>query len=347
MTTPAHVSPATAQPGSDYARLARQISDAGLLRRRPLSYAVRFSLVGGALCAAWVMFFRLGDSWPQLVTAAVLAVLSGQIALLGHDLAHRQVFRGRRRSESVGLLVADLGIGLSYGWWTDKHTRHHAHPNNEDLDPDIQPDVLVWSQGQARSSTGLTRSVGRVQAYLFFPLLTLEGFNLHASAVKAVVRPGLGRRRAETILLAAHFTAYLAALFLVLSPGRALVFLLVHKCLWGVYMGMIFAPNHKGMPTCTGDEMPDFLRRQVLTSRNVRGNWLVDIALGGLNYQIEHHLFPAMPTPHLRYARPLVRAYCAQLGVDYHETGLLRSYREALRELHRVGAPLRTPRSPA
>lgn len=342
MTTHARLSPGTSQPGSDYARLARQIADAGLLCRRPLHYAVRFSLVGGALWAAWAVFFRLGDTWLQLATATVLAVLSGQVALLGHDLAHRQVFRGRRRSESVGLFVADLGIGLSYGWWTDKHTRHHAHPNNEDLDPDIQPNVLVWSGSQARSSSGLTRFVGRFQAYLFFPLLTLEGFNLHASAVKAVARPGIGRRGAEAILLAGHFTGYAAALSLVLSPERALVFLLVHKCLWGVYMGMIFAPNHKGMPTCTGDEMPDFLRRQVLTSRNVRGNWLVDIVLGGLNHQIEHHLFPGMPTPQLRHARPLVRAYCAQLGVDYHETGLLRSYAEALRELHRVGAPLRT-----
>lgn len=102
---------------------------------------------------------------------------------------------------------------------------------------------------------------------------------------------------------------------------------------------MTFAPNHKGMPHPTGDE--DYLRKQVLTSRNVNGGWIIDAALGGLNYQIEHHLFPAMPTPNLRKAKPIVKAYCLAAGVSYEETSLIESYRQALRHLHEVGAPLR------
>ena len=93
----------------------------------------------------------------------------------------------------------------------------------------------------------------------------------------------------------------------------------------------------------TGEDRPDFLRRQVLTSRNVRGGRLTDVALGGLNHQIEHHLFPSMPSPNLRRARTVVRRYCEELGLDYVETGLLTSYRLALASLHRAGAPLRHP----
>jgi fatty acid desaturase len=100
------------------------------------------------------------------------------------------------------------------------------------------------------------------------------------------------------------------------------------------------------MPTLTAeDDQPDFLRRQVLTSRSVRsvrGGRLLDLALGGLNHQNEHHLFPSMPTPHLRRARPIVKAYCAELGVAYAETGLIASSAQALRHLHQAGAPLRT-----
>lgn len=95
---------------------------------------------------------------------------------------------------------------------------------------------------------------------------------------------------------------------------------------------MTFAPNHNGMPHPAGDE--DYLRKQVLTSRNVRGGRFTDIALGGLNYQIEHHLFPGMPTPNLRKAQPIVRQYCADIGVPYEETSLVASYRQALRYLH-------------
>jgi len=114
---------------------------------------------------------------------------------------------------------------------------------------------------------------------------------------------------------------------------------LVHQALFGVYLGMTFAPNHKGMPHPAGDE--DFLRKQVITSRNVRGGRLIDVALGGLNYQIEHHLFPGMPSPNLRRAQPIVQAYCTEVGVPYAQTGLVDSYRQALRFLHEVGAPAR------
>ena len=73
----------------------------------------------------------------------------------------------------------------------------------------------------------------------------------------------------------------------------------------------------------------------------MRGGPLVDLALGGLNYQIEHHLFPSMPRANLRRARPLVRAFCAEHGIPYHETGLVESYRQASAHLHDVGRPLR------
>lgn len=337
----------TSAAGSDYARLTRRITEAGLLQRRPGYYTLRLGVVVGLLAAGWGAFLALGDTWWQLAVAAFLALAFGQVALVAHDLAHRQVFRRRRPSEIWGRLFGNLGIGMSYGWWMNKHTRHHANPNHEDLDPDVAPDILVWSTDQARASSGPARLIGGHQAYLFFPLLTLEGFNLHVASVRALRSPWMKSRLPESLLLFLHMAAYLSALFVVLPPGKAVAFLAVHQCLFGVYLGCTFAPNHKGMPTFSGDERPDFLRRQVLTSRNVRGGRLTDVLLGGLNYQIEHHLFPSMPTPHLRRARLVVRAYCAEIGVPYHETGLLRSYREALAHLHRVGEPIRRRRRAA
>lgn len=331
--------------GSDFARLSRRVAEAGLLRRRPGYYAFRFSLVGLAFAASWVAFFTLGDSWWQLAVAGVLGLVFGQVALVAHDLAHRQVFRGRRRSETAGLVAGNLCIGMSYGWWMNKHTRHHANPNHEELDPDVAPDILVWSADQARNASGVARVIGRHQALLFFPLLTLEGFNLHVSSVRALGAAHMKRRWLEGTLLIGHLVGYAAVLFLTLPVGLAVAFLLLHQAVFGVYLGSIFAPNHKGMPTLTGDDRPDFLRRQVLTSRNVRGGRFVDVALGGLNYQIEHHLFPNMPSPHLRRVQPMVREYCAELGIDYHETGLFRSWAEALRHLREVGAPIRDSRS--
>ncbi|GAA3888706.1 hypothetical protein GCM10023084_46510 [Streptomyces lacrimifluminis] len=53
------------------------------------------------------------------------------------------------------------------------------------------------------------------------------------------------------------------------------------------------------------------------------------------------HLFPSMPRPRLRLARPTMRAYCRELGIPYTETGLVNSHRQVLRHLYEVGQPLR------
>jgi fatty acid desaturase len=139
-----------------------------------------------------------------------------------------------------------------------------------------------------------------------------------------------------------HVTAYLGGVLWVLSPVHALVFVAVHQAVFGLYMGCSFAPNHKGMPIVGAHEKLDYLRRQVLTSRNIRGGWFVDELLGGLNYQVEHHLFPSMPRPRLRRAQRLVRDYCAQQRITYTETGLFGSYVAALCYLHSLGTPLRS-----
>jgi fatty acid desaturase len=329
--------------GSDFAELNRRINAVGLMRRQPVYYAVRLTLVGLLVAGGWVAFFLIGSSWWNLLVAVFLAVAFAQLALVAHDLAHRQVFRTKRPSEIVGRLAGNLGIGMSYGWWMDKHTRHHNNPNHDDLDPDVAPEVLIWATKSALGRRGLAGFITRHQAGLFFPLLSLLGIDLKVSSIKAL-RAGIVKRPIlESALLATHAVVYLGALFIVLSPLQALAFLVVHQALFGVYLGMTFAPNHKGMPHPTGDE--DYLRKQVLTSRNVRGGWLVDIALGGLNYQIEHHLFPGMPSPNLRKAQPIVEQYCAEVGVAYEQTGLIESYRQALAHLHEVGAPLRAARS--
>ncbi|WP_436523537.1 fatty acid desaturase family protein [Actinoplanes sp. HUAS TT8] len=333
----------TNSAGSDFAELNRRVNELDLMRRRPAYYAVRLTLVGLLVSAGWAAFFLVGASWWSLAVAVFLAVAFAQLALVAHDLAHRQVFRTKRPSEIAGMVAGNLGIGMSYGWWMDKHTRHHNNPNHDDLDPDVAPEVLIWATKSALGRRGLAAFVTRHQAGLFFPLLTLLGIDLKVSSIKAIRAGKVKRPVLESVLLVVHAVVYLTTVFVVLSPLQAIAFLVVHQALFGVYLGMTFAPNHKGMPHPTGDE--DFLRKQVLTSRNVRGGWIADVALGGLNYQIEHHLFPGMPSVNLRKAQPIVREYCAEIGVPYEETGLIESYRQALRHLHEVGAPLRDARA--
>ena len=325
----------------EYTQLSRQIKQAGLLDRRRGWYAAKIGSNLALLAAGAAAFAALGESWWQLAVAAYLAVVFTQLAFVGHDAGHRQLFRSRRANDLVGLAHANLLVGVSFGWWVPKHNAHHTNPNHEDLDPDISITALAFTADQARAKHGLVRLIARHQAWLFFPLLLLEGAHLHLASLKAILG-GWGRANpVEGLLLGAHVAGYVTALVVVLSPLQALAFVVVQQGLFGLYLGCAFAPNHKGMPTLTQAEELDFLRRQVLTSRNVGGSWLVDWLLGGLNYQIEHHLFPNMPRPNLRRAQPLIRAFCQDHDLDYAEASLVGSYAQALRHLHTVGAPLR------
>ncbi|MGI8446620.1 MAG: fatty acid desaturase family protein [Streptosporangiaceae bacterium] len=336
---------AAAQAGTEYAHLSRQVKQAGLLERRPWYYAAKIGVTVVLLAAGWAAFVLVGDSWWQLAVAAFMAVMFTQVGFLGHDAGHRQIFGSRKANYVLGILLGNLGIGLSYGWWVSKHNRHHAHPNQEGADPDIAIGALAFTKPEAGSASGLARLIFRFQAYLFFPMLLLEAASLHVASIRSLTRRASRHRAWETGLLAAHVVGYLAAVFLVLSPVKAVVFILVQQGLFGLYLGSSFAPNHKGMPILAATDRSGFLRRQVLTYRNVRGGRLTDLALGGLNYQIEHHLFPSMPRPNLRRSQALIRAFCQQRELPYCETSLVDSYAQALRHLNSVGQMAR-PRPP-
>jgi len=337
-------SDAVQAPGSVFGALRRQITEAGLLERRPGYYSIKIALTVAAYLAAWAGFIWLGNSWYQLLMAVVLGVTFTQVAFLGHDGGHRQVFARRTGNDALGYLLGNLLVGLSFGWWLDKHNRHHSHPNQEDHDPDLgDGGALIFTTRQAMArSTRVGNFLARKQAWFFFPMLSLEGIHLHIASFRRVLSArGRRHRGIELFLLTTHLIAYLGVLLLVLSPVKAVLFLAIQQGTFGFYMGSSFAPNHKGMPIIESDSDLDFLSRQVITSRNVRGGWFTDLLLGGLNYQIEHHLFPSMPRPNLRRAQPIVREYCARLTLPYAETSLIGSYLIVIRHLRDVTSPLR------
>ena len=315
------------------------------MRRRYGYYWAK--LIGAVLVlAAWVTaFVWIGDSWWQLVSAAVLAVILTQIAFLGHDAAHRQIFKSGRWNDWISLIVANLMVGISYGWWQSKHTRHHANPNKDGYDPDIVAAAIAFTPERANRPRG--RLLGWLvahQGWYFFPILLLEGLALHVDGVRRVFgRARINRRWAEVTFLTIRLAGFIGLVFWVLPPEKAIAVLAVEVAVFGFYMGFTFAPNHIGMPLVSPALRLDFLHRQVLMSRNISGGRWMSIFMGGLNYQIEHHLFPSIARPHLRRLQPLVAAHCAAEGVPYTQTGLWSAYRTIIGYLNTVGLKDKDP----
>ena len=248
MTAPTSFAPALTRPAGKegYFDLARQVRAAGLFEPSPWRAVVRVSLVGGLYGAGWAALFLLGDTWYQLLVAAYLAIVFAQVGFLGHDVGHRQIFPSPRWNNLVGLACADLATGISYGYWVDKHNRHHSHPNEVGADPDVGPGVIAWTAEQAGARTGLGRVVARHQAALFFPLALLEAVSLHVSSARALGTKPVRHTPTEAVLLLAHAAVYLGAVFLALSPLRALAFIAVQQGVFGLLPGVRLRPQPQG-----------------------------------------------------------------------------------------------------
>ena len=190
-----------------------------------------------------------GGSWPW---PRYLAVMFTQVGFLGHDAGHRQIFgsrRGQLRPRSS--CSRNLCIGLSYGWWVDKHNRHHAHPNDRDAGSRRRAERGGLHQAARRSAArGVARLAVPLPGVPVLPAAAARGDQPARREHPRADQPRLPAP-ADGGRSCSAFTssATCCVVFLVLSPVKAVVFIAVHQGLFGLYLGCSFAPNHKGMPT--------------------------------------------------------------------------------------------------
>jgi fatty acid desaturase len=332
--------PGAADPSAaGYRALALQVRAMGLLDRRPGYYLVKITLTILAFLAGWALLVIAGNSWAALAVAPLVGMTFTQLGFIGHDAGHNQVFGTRRRNRLLGLIAGNALIGLSFGWWVPKHNAHHAHPNEIGRDPDIGQGSAPPPPGAPGERPGPVASwLARWQAPLFFPLMLLRSSGMHVLGIQRLARRRDRASAVEASLLLLHAALYLTVVLWVLSPLKALAFVAIQQAAFSLYLGISFAPNHKAMPIIESATAAGFARRQVVTARNIRGGRLATFMLGGLNYQIEHHLFPSMPRPNLSRVQGLVREFCAAADLGYSEDSFAGSFRQIIQHLSDAGA---------
>ena len=318
----------------------------GLLKKQPGFLTVRILSNLALLLLSLTVLLISDNIWLQVANAAFMAFVFGQIGFVAHDTGHRQAYGSPATNDLVGMLHANLLLGMSQGWWVRKHNRHHANPNHSDLDPDIGMVIMAFTEEDALAKRGFNRFMVRYQAIFLFPLLLFEGLSLRIGSLLFVMRHRSRYRALEIVLILLNLVWFTGVIFFALGAAKGLLFIVIQQALFGFYMGSVFAPNHKGMPVVSQKEEPDFLHLQVLTARNIHPHPLTDYWYGGLNYQIEHHLFPGLARNRLKQAREVVMTFCQENNISYYSTSILGSYREILSSYHRVSAPLRRSSSP-
>lgn len=289
------------------------------------------------LCTVLYLAVQASQLWQIGLLALAAAFLSTQISLIVHDVLHGQAPRRHRLlRKPMSFLLGNVLVGLSDDWWKPKHDDHHANPNHIDKDPDIASVFFAVDAAQLGKKGRVERFFARHQHWAFFCLITLQAFSFRKASIIFLVFKKTGIVRYVGLAgIGLHFVWYGTFLFLLGIP-EGILFAVIHQVVFGVYNSLIFAPNHKGMPIIGPDEKLDSFTSQVITARNVRGGWIFWYVSGGLDLQIEHHLFPWMSRYNLHRAQPIVEQYCNETGTPYTAVGILASYGQWIRQFRSV-----------
>ncbi|RHX99745.1 hypothetical protein DYB25_007319 [Aphanomyces astaci] len=275
-----------------------------------------------------------------MVAAVILGLFYQQCGWLAHDYGHQQVFDNHTLNDLCIVMVGNLWQGFSCQWWKNKHNTHHAIPNlhtdpvdgyHGDPDIDTMP-VLAWSLKMAKEVE--KGSWGpffiKHQAALYFPILLFARvswvFQSYLYAFRSIGPGGTFDPLQYPVLeragLVLYYTWNVALVYFSgMSFVQAISFLWVSQASCGLFLALVFSIGHNGMAVYDRADKPDFWKLQVLTTRNISPTFLVDWFCGGLNYQVDHHLFPTVPRHNLAQLNVLVKSLCKQFAVPYHETG--------------------------
>jgi len=319
-----------------YAKLRRDVAAAGILDRDYRYYSLLIAAIIAGMAASLIFVIRLPISAPLVIFAAVFAFFAVQACGIVHDAGHRTIFKSRALNNALGEAFAFM-LAMGFRSWQLKHNAHHAHTNIEDKDPDLDIPLHAFTLRQFQRQTGIWRYARRYQAFIFIPMRMLVVISRRLAEIEYLraQRPTAGLVVKAVVLLLGIGVWFIAP-FLLFPLGKAILVLLIVNACMGFYLSNVFAPNHKGMPQLSADTDVSFLEQQIVTSRNITPSWFTDTLYFGLNYQIEHHLFPNCPRSRLKHITPYVLEICRETGLEYTQAGILESNRIIIRELNRV-----------
>jgi acyl-lipid Delta6-acetylenase / acyl-lipid (9-3)-desaturase len=357
-----------------YRDLRSKLIMMGMFKSSGWFYAYKFVSTQAIMLLAVAMVYFSTNPFVHMLSALTLGLFFQQCGWLAHDCLHHQLFRKRKYGDWAGIYWGNLMQGYSVQWWKNKHNGHHAVPNlhsstaqSQDGDPDIDTmPLLAWSLQQAQSyrelrsdgkDSAFTKFMIRHQAFFYFPILLIArlswlnesfktAFGLGAATANAALEmkvKGLQYPLLEKGCILLHY-AWVFALssgFGTWSLPYSCAYFMLATCSCGLFLAVVFGLGHNGMATYDADARPDFWKLQVTTTRNVTGGHgvpqaFVDWFCGGLQYQVDHHLFPTIPRHNLKKTHGLVTSFCKEWGVRYHEADLVDGTIEVLKHLAHV-----------
>lgn len=321
----------------DFRAMRKQLEFEGYMDANLVFYARKVMEL--VLMAGFVCYMLWSGTAAQHVVikwgcAAVLGMFFTQCGWTCHDFHHNQVFKDRRLNAVLGGLILNLGMGGSSHWWRTKHNQHHATPNRLDdnkmaVDPDIDTIPLIaWDKELLKQVEPSQRGLVRYQHVLIWPLMMIAYKNWQVqSMIHILSYPSMTfkMRVVEAAVFFVHYLWLVPSVFCNLTLLDGLAFWLFAHFMAGFMTAFVFVQSHNGMEVYGDDK--DFASAQIVSTRNILPGVVMDWFCGGLNYQIEHHLFPTMPRHSFYAVRGRIQALCEKHGMEYQSVSMTESTR--------------------
>lgn len=270
-----------------------------------------------------LILLPISPLWLLLVPLSAVAFLT--MGFAGHDAGHYALSRKPWINDVWGQVAMTVLCGMSFGHWRKRHNQHHSSCQEIGKDPDMHFGVLFSVYPNSDNwRTPLGRFFLRIQRWAFWPLASFYWVTLRYDGIRDCFQQPK-ETRIDRYLIPLHWILLVIIPGLVWGWAPTLLAYLAVSCLSSLMTASVFIPNHIGLRRLEPGNELSYLEQQITTSRNITNPRVLDFFYGGLNSQIEHHLFPRAPHDRYRAMRPFVRAFCHTRGLAYQEASLFRA----------------------
>ena len=318
-------------------QLRNELKSANCFSPAPIQQVLHMVVVVTLYAAGYVTLLTQPGPGMWIGSLILLAFVSVQAGYIAHEAGHKAITRQRWLIIAIGQFFNTFLTALCYSHFQKIHVCHHSHCNDSNHDIDMQSDIFsLYPESTLKKKSRFGRLITRYQAYLIWPIITLQGLSLKVDSIQTL-RSNPGRTRIDQVVLGLHFLLWFGLPVYVLGWADATINYLLMTWFIGPYLGSVFLVNHIGTHVVqAGEKMPGFVQK-LITTRNLGGSRLEDIYFGGMNNHIEHHLFPSIPSARLRKARLIVKTFCLQHGLSYREMNWRKAAGEVFIYLNRIG----------
>lgn len=325
----------------DFREIRQELLRRGLFETDQSYYNKLFSWYAFLFVTALYLSLVCESCLAHMTGALVMGLFWQQMAGWGHDAGHSSVTHNFQKDWLIGSTIGCALGGISMGWWKRSHNTHHVVCNSIENDPDIQhmpvlavtPEIMkkpFWSSYHDKVIfvDSAAKFFIRHQHILFFPIMMLARFNLYAQSWVLLLTTDNKKSivayfRKHEIVSLAVFAVWVTAVALSMpTTVQACAWMLLsHAVTCLLHVQICF--SHFSMETYHGnaynDAKDEWYTMQLKTTMNIDCYEWMDWLHIGLQYQIEHHLFPTLPRHNLRIAKGMVEQVCRKHGIPYEE----------------------------